>query len=108
MSLTIGAHSSIGMKGLLLFGTDEQKQRYLPGLASGESIARFCLTEAGAGSDAASIRPGRPARQRRLDPQRQGDLDHKGGIPELLPVVPGPDPPQGKTPPFLVKPACRA
>ena len=56
VSLTIGAHSSIGMKGLLLFGTDEQKQRYLPSLASGELIAAFCLTESGAGSDAAAIR----------------------------------------------------
>lgn len=56
VSLTIGAHSSIGMKGLLLFGNDEQKQRYLPQLASGELIAAFCLTESGAGSDAAAIR----------------------------------------------------
>ena len=56
VSLTIGAHSSIGMKGLLLFGTAEQKARYLPKLASGAMIAAFCLTESGAGSDAASIR----------------------------------------------------
>ena len=56
VSLTIGAHSSIGMKGLLLFGTDAQKAQYLPRLASGEYIAAFCLTEAGAGSDAASVR----------------------------------------------------
>ena len=56
VSLTIGAHSSIGMKGLLLFGNDEQKQRYLPKLATGELIAAFCLTESGAGSDAAAIR----------------------------------------------------
>ena len=55
-SLTIGAHSSIGMKALLLFGTSEQKQRYLPRLATGELIAAFCLTEAGSGSDAASVR----------------------------------------------------
>jgi len=54
-SLTIGAHSSIGMKGLLLFGTAAQKERYLPRLASGELIAAYCLTEPGAGSDAASI-----------------------------------------------------
>ncbi len=56
VSLTIGAHSSIGMKGLLLFGTDAQKAKYLPKLATGEMIAAFCLTEAGAGSDAASVR----------------------------------------------------
>ncbi|MCL4138777.1 UNVERIFIED_CONTAM: hypothetical protein GTU68_057124 [Idotea baltica] len=55
-SLTVGAHSSIGMKALLLFGTDEQKKKYLPPLASGEMIASFCLTEAGSGSDAASIK----------------------------------------------------
>lgn len=55
-SLTVGAHSSIGMKGLLLFGTPDQKKRYLPKLASGEMIAAFCLTEPGSGSDAASIK----------------------------------------------------
>jgi alkylation response protein AidB-like acyl-CoA dehydrogenase len=44
------------MKGILLFGTPEQRARYLPKLASGEMIAAFCLTEPVAGSDAASIR----------------------------------------------------
>src|SRR5580692_238101 len=56
VSLTVGAHSSIGMKGILLFGTADQKARYLPKLASGAMIAAFCLTESSAGSDAASIR----------------------------------------------------
>jgi acyl-CoA dehydrogenase family protein 9 len=56
VAVTIGAHSSIGMRGLLLFGTDEQKARYMPQLASGELIAAFCLTESGAGSDAAAIK----------------------------------------------------
>jgi alkylation response protein AidB-like acyl-CoA dehydrogenase len=55
-AVTIGAHSSIGMRGLLLFGTDEQKARFFPALASGEMIAAFCLTEPGSGSDAASIK----------------------------------------------------
>jgi acyl-CoA dehydrogenase family protein 9 len=56
VAVTVGAHSSIGMRGLLLFGTDEQKARYMPKLATGEMIAAFCLTEPGAGSDAASIK----------------------------------------------------
>jgi alkylation response protein AidB-like acyl-CoA dehydrogenase len=55
-SLTIGAHSSIGLKALLLFGSDAQKTKYLPRLATGEMIAAFCLTESGSGSDAASIK----------------------------------------------------
>ena len=56
VGVTVGAHSSIGMRGLLLFGTEEQKARYLPRLATGEMIAAFCLTEPGAGSDAAGIK----------------------------------------------------
>ncbi|MDH3744470.1 MAG: acyl-CoA dehydrogenase family protein [Acidobacteriota bacterium] len=56
VAVTIGAHSSIGMRGLKLFGTDEQKTKYYDRLATGEMIAAFCLTEPEAGSDAASIR----------------------------------------------------
>jgi len=56
VAVTVGAHSSIGMRGLLLLGTEEQKSRYMPGLASGELVAAFCLTESGAGSDAAAIK----------------------------------------------------
>jgi alkylation response protein AidB-like acyl-CoA dehydrogenase len=56
VAVTVGAHSSIGMRGLLLFGTDAQKARYYEKLASGEMIAAFCLTEPSSGSDAASIR----------------------------------------------------
>lgn len=55
-AVTVGAHSSIGMRGLLLFGTEEQKARWLPRLATGEMVAAFCLTEPGAGSDAAGIK----------------------------------------------------
>lgn len=56
VAVTIGAHSSIGMRGLLLYGTEEQKQKYYPKLVTGEMIAAFCLTEPGAGSDAASVK----------------------------------------------------
>src|SRR3954463_9617265 len=56
VAVTLGAHSSIGFKGLLLFGTDAQKKRWLPKLATGEMIAAFCLTEPGSGSDAFSIK----------------------------------------------------
>ena len=56
VAVTLGAHSSIGFKALLLFGTDAQKRKWLPRLATGEMIAAFCLTEPGSGSDAFSIR----------------------------------------------------
>lgn len=51
VAVYLGAHQSIGMKALLLFGTREQKAKYLPPLAAGERIAAFALTEAAAGSD---------------------------------------------------------
>jgi acyl-CoA dehydrogenase family protein 9 len=51
-----GAHQSIGCKGIVLFGTEAQKHKYLPRCASGETIAAFCLTEAGSGSDAQAMK----------------------------------------------------
>ncbi|KAG5666884.1 hypothetical protein PVAND_014891 [Polypedilum vanderplanki] len=56
LSIFIGAHQSIGFKGILLYGTKEQKAKYLPKLSSGENITAFALTEPSAGSDAASIK----------------------------------------------------
>ncbi|XP_051975333.1 very long-chain specific acyl-CoA dehydrogenase, mitochondrial-like [Xyrauchen texanus] len=56
VGITLGAHQSIGFKGILLFGNPQQKEKYLPKLASGETIAAFCLTEPASGSDAASIK----------------------------------------------------
>ncbi|XP_048403551.2 complex I assembly factor ACAD9, mitochondrial isoform X4 [Stegostoma tigrinum] len=55
IAVTLAAHQSIGLKGILIVGTDEQKVKYLPKLATGEHVAAFCLTEPGSGSDAASI-----------------------------------------------------
>nr|XP_004669320.2 very long-chain specific acyl-CoA dehydrogenase, mitochondrial [Jaculus jaculus] len=56
IAVTLGAHQSIGFKGILLFGTKAQKEKYLPKVATGETMAAFCLTEPSSGSDAASIR----------------------------------------------------
>ncbi|XP_012214486.1 very long-chain specific acyl-CoA dehydrogenase, mitochondrial [Linepithema humile] len=55
IGIMLGAHQSIGFKGILLYGTPEQKAKYLPRISNGE-YAAFCLTEPTAGSDAASIR----------------------------------------------------
>jgi acyl-CoA dehydrogenase family protein 9 len=55
LAVMLGAHQAIGFHGLLLFGTDAQKKRYLPRLATGEWVAAFALTEPSAGSDASSI-----------------------------------------------------
>jgi acyl-CoA dehydrogenase len=52
----MGVHQSIGMKGIVIYGTDEQKERYLPDLCSGKKLAGFALTEPDAGSDAQAIR----------------------------------------------------
>jgi acyl-CoA dehydrogenase family protein 9 len=106
VSLTFGAHSSIGMKGLLLFGTAEQRARYLPKLAGGEMIAAFCLTESGAGSDAASIRT-------KAEKNADGSWTlngekiwiTNGGIADLYTVFARTASPSGKITAFLVEAA---
>ena len=102
VAITVGAHSSIGMRGLLLFGTEEQKKKYYPKLASGEMIAAFCLTESGAGSDAASIKT-----------KAVRDGDHwvisgeklwitNGGIADFFTVFARTDGPEGHITAFIV------
>jgi acyl-CoA dehydrogenase family protein 9 len=55
LSIVMGVHQSIGFKGIHLFGTQEQKERFLPDLAAGRKLAGFALTEPEAGSDAYNI-----------------------------------------------------
>ena len=64
-SVFVNAHHSIGIRALLLFGTPEQKRRWLPPLVSGEQLAAFALTEPEAGSDAANV-------QTRAEPSADG------------------------------------
>jgi len=54
-NLIISGNNGIGARAIVIDGTDEQRERYLPLLARGEKIAAFALTEPGAGSDAAAI-----------------------------------------------------
>src|SRR5213592_3700866 len=54
-SVFVNAHHSIGIRALLLFGTHEQKQQWLPKLVTGEQLGAFALTEREAGSDAANV-----------------------------------------------------
>ncbi|WP_411334153.1 acyl-CoA dehydrogenase [Metabacillus indicus] len=60
VSATVGVilsvHTSVGTNPILYFGTEEQKNKYIPKLASGEYLGAFCLTEPGSGSDAGSLK----------------------------------------------------
>ncbi|MBF0477498.1 MAG: acyl-CoA dehydrogenase family protein, partial [Deltaproteobacteria bacterium] len=55
MGLAVTVHNSVALYPICVFGTEDQKQRFVPPLASGEKIGAFCLTEPNAGSDAMSI-----------------------------------------------------
>jgi acyl-CoA dehydrogenase family member 9 len=55
LAIILGVHQSIGFKGISMFGSDEQKERFLPDLASGRKLAGYALTEPNAGSDAWNI-----------------------------------------------------
>lgn len=55
LGVILSVHTSVGTNPILYFGNEEQKQRYVPKLASGEYLGAFCLTEPQAGSDAGSL-----------------------------------------------------
>src|SRR5205814_4375633 len=56
LAVLVGVHCGLGSKAIVLFGTAEQKARYLPGLARGETLAAYALTEPDVGSDAQNVK----------------------------------------------------
>lgn len=56
VGLIVSAHNALGVGHILAFGTEEQKQRYLPALCSGQALGAWCLTEPEAGTDSSSMR----------------------------------------------------
>ena len=77
-----GTNNGIGSQGIVMDGTPEQKQAWLPRLATGEIIASFALTEAEAGSDAASLR---------TSARRDGDQYVLNGTKRFITNAPGAD-----------------
>jgi acyl-CoA dehydrogenase len=75
----IGTNNGIGSQGLVMDGTEEQKRRYLPKLASGEMISCFALTEPDAGSDAGSLR---------TSARREGDYYVLNGVKRFITNAP--------------------
>ncbi|MGE7603838.1 acyl-CoA dehydrogenase [Peribacillus sp. NPDC097675] len=56
LGVILSVHTSVGTNPIVYFGTEEQKQKYVPKLATGEYLGAFCLTEQSSGSDAASLK----------------------------------------------------
>lgn len=56
LGVILSVHTSVGTNPIMYFGNDEQKERYLPKMASGESLGAFCLTESSSGSDAGALK----------------------------------------------------
>ena len=73
----VSVQGSLAMFAIWRWGSEEQKQRWLPPMHEGEAIGCFGLTEPDAGSDPGSMRTTRAARRLRLDPQRREDVDHE-------------------------------
>jgi acyl-CoA dehydrogenase family protein 9 len=105
----VNAHHSIGIRAILLFGTDEQKRRWLPDLVSGRKLAAFALTEPEAGSDAANVQttatPTADGKTYVINGQKRYITN--GGIAQMLTVMartPVPGSSETKVTAFLVTP----
>jgi alkylation response protein AidB-like acyl-CoA dehydrogenase len=108
-AIFVNAHHSIGIRALLLFGTPEQKQKWLPPLTRGEKLAAFALTEKEAGSDASNVQttatPSADGRTYRLTGTKRYITN--GGLADVLTVMARTPDPQGgesKVTAFLVTP----
>jgi len=105
----VNAHHSIGIRALVLFGTAEQKSRWLPQLARGEKLAAFALTEEQAGSDASNVqttaRPSEDGQTYYLNGTKRYITN--GAIADVLTVMartPGTKPGDSRVTAFLVTP----
>ena len=108
-AIFVNAHHSIGIRALLLFGTPEQKARWLPGLTRAEKLAAFALTEKEAGSDASNVQtvavPADDGRTYRLTGTKRYITN--GAIADVLTVMartPDPKGGESKVTAFLVTP----
>ena len=77
VGVTVAVHTSAATLPIVAFGTDEQRERFVPPLARGEAIGAFALTEPGSGSDASSLRTTAVARRGRLAHQRDEAVVHE-------------------------------
>jgi alkylation response protein AidB-like acyl-CoA dehydrogenase len=105
----VNAHHSIGLRAIELFGTEEQKERWLPPCSAGDTLAAFALTEVEAGSDAANVRttatPTADGRGYTLNGSKRYITN--GAISGMLTVMartPDPKEPDGKVTAFIVTP----
>ncbi|MCI0637585.1 MAG: acyl-CoA dehydrogenase family protein [Gemmataceae bacterium] len=105
----VNAHHSIGIRALLLFGTDEQKRQWLPDLVTGNKLGAFALTEPQAGSDAANVQttatPSPDGKHYILNGEKRYITN--GGIAQMLTVMartPVPNSSETKITAFLVTP----
>jgi alkylation response protein AidB-like acyl-CoA dehydrogenase len=109
VAVFVNAHHSIGIRALLLFGTEEQKRRWLPDMVTGKKLAAFALTEPEAGSDAANVQttatPTPDGKAYILNGEKRYITN--GGIAQMLTVMartPVPGSSETKVTAFLVTP----